>query len=66
MSDHISEGHEHKVKALEAIEAANEGMADHPEVAQVYATTAVAEGMLSIYDILIDIRHEIERIPSKG
>jgi hypothetical protein len=59
----MSDGQDHKVKAVDAIDAANVGMADETRVGQVYAITAVAEAMLAVYDILIEIREQLERKP---
>lgn len=51
-----SEPESHRNRALDAIERAEQG---GPE--EVYATLAVAQALLAVQDVLVDIRDEIER-----
>jgi hypothetical protein len=50
---------DHDYKAMEAIDAAREGIGAQPDKALVYSQIAAAEAQLAVHDALIPVRDAI-------
>jgi hypothetical protein len=61
----MNESPAHQHLALDAIEAANSAGPEESEAGQVYAQVAVAEAVLAVFDVLIDIRDNLEALPAR-
>ena len=54
-----------RTRALDALNAARQGTREEAQSAQVYALTAIAEALLAVHHVLIDVRNQLERISKR-
>ena len=52
-------------RALDALNAARQGTREEAQSAQVYAMTGIAEALLAVHDVLVDVRDQLERISKR-
>jgi len=53
---------DHRIRAVEAIETAGQSSREEVQSAQVHAMTAIAEALLALHDVLVDMRDQLEHI----
>ena len=59
---HMGDEENPRIRALNALEAARHSSREEAQSAQVYAISAVAEALLALHDVLVDVRDQLERI----